>query len=72
MRDTATITVVDAAGLRKLERRARLTAQRALAASEARNAAMQQALDDGMSQAEIARALGISRERVGQLLGRPG
>ena len=37
-----------------------------------RRAALRDALDAGMTQAQLARELGISRERVGQLLGRVG
>lgn len=58
---------MDAKQLQQAERAYRSATRRAEQAREARNAAVCEALAEGMTHAEIARATGLTRGRVGQL-----
>lgn len=58
---------MDTKQLQRAEAAYRSAAQRAEQAREARNAAVRQAIADGMTHAEIARITGLTRARVGQL-----
>jgi DNA-binding NarL/FixJ family response regulator len=53
--------------LRRLERTYRAAAAKAEAKRQERNAAIAEALAAGMTHAQIAKATGMSRGRVGQL-----
>lgn len=53
--------------LRKIEERYQQAARRAEQLREERNAAVAAALEERMTHAEIARATGLSRGRIGQL-----
>jgi hypothetical protein len=53
--------------LRQLERAYQTAAAQAEAKRQERNAAVRAALDAGMTHAQIAKATGMSRGRVGQL-----
>lgn len=54
-------------GLRKAETAYRAATQRREQAREARNAAVREALLEGMTHAQIAEATGLTRSRVGQI-----
>jgi CRP-like cAMP-binding protein len=53
--------------LRKAEARYQRAVRRSEEAREARNAAVQAALDEGWTHARIAEATGLTRGRVGQI-----
>jgi hypothetical protein len=58
---------VDASELYKAEAAQVAAFRRWEAKREARNAAVRQAISDGMTHAQIARATGLTRSRVGQI-----
>lgn len=58
---------MDAKQLQRAEAAYQAAARRAEQAREARNAAVRQAIADGMTHADIARATGLTRGRIGQL-----
>lgn len=58
---------MSAADLRKTEAAYRAAFRRAEAKREARNAAVRQALVEGMTHAQIAEATGLTRGRINQL-----
>lgn len=60
-----------ATDLRKLQRAHERAAVKAKAAQEARNAGVRAALAEGWSHAALAHTLGLSRGRIGQIVG-PG
>lgn len=53
--------------LRKAEARYQRASRRSEAEREARNAAVREALEEGWTHAQIARATGLTRGRVGQV-----
>jgi len=54
--------------LRALEKRYRSAAERSERLREERNAAIRQAVENGISQATIGRELGLTRGRIAQII----